>query len=258
MFLFYFQNNFTFNPNKIQLGAFSFFFSVIVTAQLPSYQATILKEFDNSVGIENTPLYSGVESLTEYRLANDEYHPYYVSSDFVVGSVFYNNAFFPEVNLKLNVYEDELLTKIKHELSRGVLILTKSKIDRFYILSKEFTFLAFAENGTEFEGYCEVLFESKNVMLLKKNNKKRYQIFREGSVFYEFKNVKSDYILKFLNRYYLIYKPNDFKTILPSFKDEFKLYFNKRLYKTNKDSHLISLASKMNNFYSKNKTIPIK
>ncbi|WP_343486167.1 hypothetical protein [Allomuricauda sp. d1] len=222
---------------------------------MPTYQATILKEFDDRVGIANTSLYNGIELAAKYRLANDEDHPYYGNQDFVNGSIFYDGSYFSDVKLKLNVYENELLTKIEHELSSGTLILIKNKVDRFYMYSKEYTFLNFKENGVDFEGYCEVLFESKNMVLLKKYNKKRFQLLREGNVFYEFKNAKSQYILKFLNSHYLIKNPSDFKNIFPEFKEEYRLYFNKRLYKNDKDSHLVSLVGKMNDFYRKQREI---
>ena len=93
--------------------------------------------FDQEVGVANTALYQGVVYTEKYRTINGNTQ-YYKTRDFLKGSVCYEGQCYYDLNLKYDVYEDQVLLKLIGKAGGGTVQLFKDKIESFQINGSDF------------------------------------------------------------------------------------------------------------------------
>lgn len=208
-------------------------------SQNQSDKATSYNWFDAIVGVENTGLYNGTEYQKQYRTkeGNDEF---YKTSDFVEGSIVYDQQHYYNVYMLYDVYKDEIIVRLSTQSSLDIIQLIKEKIESFSINNKLFVRVSNNEN----QGFHEVLFKSNYLTLYKKHIKQRVQRSDEDFAYYVFKD-KKNYIIKYNHNYYTIKSKSDFFKIFPEQKKDINSFYktNKTLFKSDYDLFLNKLSN---------------
>lgn len=207
--------------------------------------------FDNIVGIENTDLYQGEIYIQKYRTINNK-TPFYYSIDFLKGYVIYNGQPYHNLELKYDVFEDQVLLKLNSTKSvEKTIRLNWDYIDEFEVLGRKFVkLLPDSTTNLNYYGFYENLLQFSSFSMLKKNRKTRVKKYNQNSIYYEFVDSKSDYILYYKNNYHLVNSKNQFIEIFPQLKKEITLFYRtkKKLRLNNLDDFMIALIKKADNF----------
>lgn len=145
-------------------------------------------------------LYNGSD-YAEYQPTDDE-HPYFLSDDWVFGSVYYDGNLYEQTAMLYNIASDELITE--HYYTSNLMRLVTSKIQYFTLGSRKFVPL---KNESLTEGFYELLYngtskvyarhtkniqESIEAMEIHREfeEKTRYYVFKDGN-YIAIKNKKS-------------------------------------------------------------------
>ena len=150
---------------------------------------------------EQNQLYNGGDYL-DYRSLKDE-HPYYISEDWITGSVQYNHEQYDDVSLLYNIQTDNIITE---QPSSAVMIqLIRDKVQSFTMDGHQFVMIA--KNEDLSTGFYDQLCNG-NVKLYAKRikdfqetisgaelqrnfiEKNRYYLYKNGH-YYPVKNKKS-------------------------------------------------------------------
>ena len=204
--------------------------------------STYLNWFDNKVGIENTTLYKGIVYREAYRTINEKVK-FFNSAQWYDGSVVYSNQEFYNVQLKYDVYADQLILKQLDRLGGGALILFKSKISSFQIEDTKFVHIVGASTDSEIDGFYELLWTDTNIRLLAKHQKRDFVRKDRSAAYYEFVDDKKLYLLELDNNFYRINKKKEITDLFPELKKEVDDFYqkNKRLRSRDVDAFMISL-----------------
>src|SRR5687768_6744309 len=97
---------------------FFFFFTAAFAQQTPAYDTTFLqeavlnavKQYEASLA-EQSILYNGSEYAEPSRTEN-EYHPFFKSDDWLIGSVDYDGEQFTDIPLLYDLTGDKLITEL--------------------------------------------------------------------------------------------------------------------------------------------------
>ena len=182
--------------------------------------------YDAIVGVENTGLYVGYEYKDQYRIT-EEYHKFFQSHDFLKGSLTYNGQTYYEQQLKYNVFEDELIIKLKNRGGETVMQLIKDELDGFSINGHQFHKFKNIEDNSDTSGFYEVLKNYPQFRLLKKHSKRRIKKLDKNVVYYEYKERKHLYFILYDNVSYEVRSKKDFLNIFPEHKEELKNFNSK-------------------------------
>ena len=182
--------------------------------------------YDAIVGVENNGLYVGYEYKDQYRIT-EEYHKFFQSHDFLKGSLTYNGQTYYEQQLKYNVFEDELIIKLKNRGGETVMQLIKDELDGFSINGHQFHKFKNIEDNSDTSGFYEVLKNYPQFRLLKKHSKRRIKKLDKNVVYYEYKERKHLYFILYDNVSYEVRSKKDFLNIFPEHKEELKNFNSK-------------------------------
>lgn len=208
---------------------------------------TYYEWFDSKINRTNTGLYNGLEYVELYRTINER-HKFFNSSDFQVGTLVYDEEFYPNVELKYDLFDDQLLFNAGYNFSVPTIVLFKDKVQRFTLGSQQFLQVNSGSTTDEFKGYFEVLMEKSGILLLKKNKKKRFKRIRGKTIYYEFE-AEAYYVMHYKDAYYRIDSKKDIANVFPDHKDYINENFNSALRKNSSDqfwtNFLSNLADKL-------------
>ena len=204
--------------------------------------STYLNWFDNKVGIENTKLYQGIVYREAYRTVNDKVK-FFRSAQWYNGSVVYSDQEFYNIQLKYDIYGDQLILKQLDRLGGGALILFKSKVSSFKIEDTEFIHLKGFTADSEIDGYYELLWADTDIRLLAKHQKNDFVRKDRSASYYEFVDDKKLYLLDLDGNYYPVNKKKALTELFPELKKEIDNFYqkNKRLRSRDVDAFMISL-----------------
>ena len=229
-----------------------FFFIIFNTisfyGQTNSPQENYYKWFDAIVGVGNTDLYNGIQYKRSYNTINNN-HEYFLSSDFIKGTVLYNNQPYFDVYLKYDIHNDELIAQLPSIKSYNTIQLIQQKVASFSIDDHNFIKLS-AENVS---GFYEILFEDNNIKFYKKYIKTIKKHLDKDFAYYVFKE-KESYLLYYNNEYYQIKSKSNISKALPNLKKDINLFYknNENLRKTNYELFLSKLSSYLSKIISNN------
>lgn len=205
--------------------------------------------FDAQIGQENTGLFNGTRYREKYRLRN-EMHKFYVTSYFQKGNINYGGQSYYDIDVKYDLFEDQLIININTSSGSNILQLIKSKIQGFEMNDKVFVQI---KNGDLFkssepiDGFYEYLLENDLLILYKKHKKERLK-FLDGKVtLSEFKS-DNEYFLYHEKVFYSISKKSDWNKVFPDSKKLISTFYTDYDYllEENYDSFLMQLADKIN------------
>lgn len=231
------------STNLVSLLSIVFFSLHIGIAQNASVEPQYFNWFDNEVQRNNTSLFNGLEYIELYRTINDK-HKFYGTSDFQFGSVVYDGQFFDQVPLKYDLDADDLLLNVGYNYPYPILILIKSKVERFSLPGADF--IQVPENIEELKehGFYQILLENSLVSLLKKNFKKRFKRIRGSTLYYEFIQEVS-FAIKYDGTYYEISNKQDVVRIWPDQRDYINENYNNSLKKADEEIFWTNFFTKL-------------
>lgn len=212
----------------------SFIFSKLVTAQ----EAEVYKWFDNKLKYGQIGLFNGSENFTRHKIIGEN-HKFYISPNYVNGNLVYNDELYFDIEMKYDLYDDQLVIRLKKDKSLLSLRLINEKVQSFEIHGKKIIQL---KNKGIFIGFFEVLYKDENISVLKKYKKIRKEYSDKKILYSKFNSA---------NEYFVLSKSEDLKTVsksnlkklFPRKTKKINSYYRnkKNLKRINFDSFLIQL-----------------
>lgn len=223
------------------------FFSNIIDAQLDSQKIDLYDIFDNIIGQEASGLYNGIQYNNEFIIL-DEKHQFLDTSDFLEGSVHYNDQDYYNIYIKYDLFYDQIIIRPQNSSGSLAFKLIKPLVDGFSVNEKTFINVkAINQKTNEPLGYCEVLSETGLFILYKKSIKKASKKAKNDKVFYEF-NLSYSYHLKYKNVYSLVTTRSELISVFPNHKSIIKEYYKgyRQLLKSDPDTFIKLLLTRLN------------
>lgn len=201
---------------------FSLFLSSNLCGQVGTYETDYHNWFDSITRIENSEPHQGVVYVERHRTKGKK-TKFFPKPDFVLGSIVFDGQPYFDLNLKYDVYDDELLMRVDRRLGGSVLQLYKTKVDRFTIGGHDFTKI---DDSKIASGFYEVSLEKSFFCLLKKHRKNPIEQLGKKLIFYDFEDGKKECFLYYQQNYHPIKKVSDLTNLFPEYTEQLKS-FNK-------------------------------
>lgn len=199
----------------------------IVSAQSNNNES-VYNWFDKTIGKENLGVNNGAIH-TNYNLRLNDQNRYLDSNKFIIGNVNYDAQDYFDVNLKYDIYNDELILKPYGESDYISITLAKEKVKAFTIYNTKFVNLNL-ELPLEFsKGYYEENLMGKSFVFYIKHYKIKEEILKGNSVFTNYFYINK-FILFSENKFNKINSKSDILKLFPDYKREITNF-----YKTYKD-----------------------
>ena len=230
------------------LYAFFILFTSITYAQGSDPESSYYKWYDEIVGIENTPLFNGVEYIEGYKTTREN-HKFFINQSFYQGAVHYNGQTYYDISLKYDIYEDELIANLESTAQKSLLQLIKSKVHSFTIEQHSFVNIINTDaSKLGIIGFHETLVKNELGTLYKKHRKKRIKKEDKRILYFEFLDIKSDYVALIDGNYYWLNNKNDFYDLFPGIKKDLKSFLNTNdaLRRSQKEQQLKALFNQAN------------
>ncbi len=204
------------------------FNSSFLFSQIKQEQKEYYNWFDEIVGIENTNLFIGLV-YKEKHIKLKENSNFFLSPEFLFGYVNYDGELYFDLEMKYDVYEQEILVKLQNRKSGYTVIkLIKDKVKEFIIDNHKFLKLDARDiDETNIFGFHEVVLKNDFLTVFEKHKKNKEELFFEGIIYDNFRKVKSDIVILYKDEYYKIKSKKDLLNIFPEFKKEINNLFSK-------------------------------
>jgi len=217
------------------------FFNISVQSQEKEYYIW----FDSQVGPQNTGLFNGSRYVEHYR-AKKGSHKFYIGPQFQKANITYFNQPYYDIDLKYDVYEDQLITNVTMANGSSIIKLIKDEVQAFTFGSINFRLIKDGDiykSSESISGFYEILMERRPFSLYKKHRKTRQEVLDQKIVYSLFKS-KNEYYIFLDGIYYRINKKSDWTKIFPDNKKEVNEYYNryKYLLKTDYKAFVLQLA----------------
>jgi hypothetical protein len=171
---------------------------------------------------ENQVLYNGRIWRNLYYLVQGD--QFLFSKEFLPGSLSINGKTFPNIFLKYDIFNDEILTPID---SGKILQLNKELVDSFSVIFQDikYRFTKLTEDPQKrFKSFVNVIYEGKSALYVKYNKKiDRSSIEAKADNFYQTSLI---YFVKD-KIVYTIFKKHDLYTILQEDKSQIRDFIKK-------------------------------
>lgn len=242
----------------------SFFYSLILILLLSASgellaQASSERDyynwFDAQIGIENTGIFNGIRYKELYRV-NDGKHKFYKSPEYLTGNLVYDGQPYYDIQLKYDLFEDELIIELQTSSGSSILKLLKDEVDAFEIDDRNFRHLRNTrvyKSNDRIDGFYEVLTEGTSMTLLKKHRKTRKKVLENRTVLSEFLNDDAYYVY-YQDLFYPIKNKNDLIKIFPGIKKQINDFYSgsKYLMKTDYDLFMIQVSERIDSALTSN------
>ncbi|MCH9659315.1 MAG: hypothetical protein K0U54_00230 [Bacteroidetes bacterium] len=212
--------------------------------------------FDAQVGIENTSLFNGAEYIEGYKTTRNQ-HKFFIDQTLYSGEVSYDGQVYYNINLKFDIYEDELIASLENKNKKTLLQLIKNKVDYFIIKDHHFIRIDNPEAiAKDVDGFHEIVAKYDLGILYKKHKKRRVKKEDKRIVYFEFYDTKSEFVFRYNDDYYKTTTKNDIYTLFPSIKKELKEFLsnNAVLRRAPKEQQFKALLNKANQLENERKT----
>lgn len=183
---------------------------------------SLYKEFDDTVGINNTKLSYGVIYKEKYRKKFRDNHNFFIDDSFKKGSVFYRGQLFNSVELKYELVDDFIVVKINNQEQQISIIPEKTLVKKFSINNTKFIY------SKDF-GFLEELLVRDEFSVLKKHQK-TVKENRDADYRYHTFRKKEKNILLFKNMFYEIDSKRDFYKIFPDKKKQITSFYKSNTF----------------------------
>ncbi|HLA55254.1 MAG TPA: hypothetical protein VK623_04100 [Flavobacterium sp.] len=204
--------------------------------------------FDNANGKENLAIYNGTLHVNLFRTLDKTNHMYYSKDEFVKGDVAYDGQFYYGVDLKYDIYKDELIVKPQNETYKSITLI-KQKTDSFFFYGKSFVNLSKKPNIPDFiKGYYEVSLDGNRFTFYIKYHKNVSEKIVNDANYSNFKEDDT-FILYYKNAYSEISSRKDLLAIFPEYKNKIKAFYsdNYSMDKANHTTFMENIMKYINN-----------
>jgi len=216
------------------------------------FEADYHNWFDSVTGIENSEPHQGVIYVERHRTKGKK-TKFFPEPDFVIGSIVFNGQPYFDLDLKYDVYDDELLMRIDRRLGGSVLQIYKSKVDCFSIGGHDFTKI---DNSKMKSGFYEISLEKPYFSLLKKHQKNPIEQLGKKLIFYDFEDGKKECFLYYRQNYHPIKKVSDLIGLFPEYSEQLKSFNKNQNSKADFDVQLEGLLEHLETLLNKEITKP--
>ena len=202
--------------------------------------------FDEIIGKSNSGIYIGIQYVEHYRTLNEN-HKFFINPNFSIGSVVYSDQPYYNLELKYDVFEDQLLLRNSDQPILPTIVLEKSKISSFDI--EGHNFINFPNNQEDEEapiGFVETIVSNDSITCYQKHQKQLRTRLNDKIRYFEFKNKNSFYIY-YKGEYYQINPKSSMTSIFPDYKIEIKALESqyKNIKKEDQVSYLKSVLDEL-------------
>lgn len=221
---------------SICLAAFCYLITNSIYCQTNSQNKAYLKIYDNYVGYNNNGLING-RSYLQQTLTIERSHLFFITPNFVNGSIIYKNQYFANP-LKYDIVNDLIIIKNIDNVKSYALSITSVFVNDFKIHKHHFVRLP-KHKDLELvyaNGFFEKIYQGNNIRFFIKHKKKPIEVLDYGVPRYKFKK-KELYLLYKNGHYYKISKQKHLKKAFPNLKKEINSFF-----RYNKDINTKSLV----------------
>lgn len=178
-------------------------------------------------------LYNGGD-YKEYRSINGE-HPYFLSSDWSIGSILYDGDRYDDVPLLYDLFTGKVITS--NMLNNRKMQLVDEKIKYFILDGHRFVHLrSTGKDNLPKEGYFEVIHDGQNTKAYSKHIKAYNETISGGSLYREFEYNVKYYILK-KGAYYPVKNNSSILRILADQKQNMKKFISTNHIRFKTDPH---------------------
>lgn len=203
----------------------------------------MLQTVDKIIGLENTKLYNGKRYFNTYK-ATENNHNFYKTPNSIKGNVVYNDAKFYNVNLKYDLFLDQLIFEPIGERRFINIELIRDKVSSFKLNNNNFINSKFIKaNNNTTTGYLEIIQTSPSLVLYAKRKKFVSSKIKNNSVLYLF-SEKSLFYLSYNNEFKEIQNTKSFRKLFVDYDDELKeiIKENKSRFKKDREGFYKFLA----------------
>lgn len=220
---------------------FLLIFSIDGFSQGHDSKANIYQWFDSQVGVENTRLFNGKEYIDRHRTINIKNK--FLAGGTGIGAVLYDGQWFPNLQMRYNVFDDLLLVQLESNLGNNILELIKQKIEQFTFNGLQFINVNPIQSNSPVTGFYEILFENPQLSILKKHAKSITEKRDRQVTYFEFEPIEGHYAFGYKNIHYLLRSRNDIINVFPELKEEITSYYkdNSRMLRSRPDDFYIGL-----------------
>lgn len=239
------------NEFSFRYFVFFLFIGIIsINSQTTSDLKDYYKLFDSIVGHGNIGIYDGTEHKVAYVTLKGN-HQFYFTSDYLVGNVIYDDQPYYDIQMKYDIFNDELIVKLPNGLAFIVIQLIKEKVNSFSLNNTQFNRITVINKENLVEenfGFYELLYQSDHLSLYKKHKKLRtYHLDKEFA--YNKFNYKSEYLIYYNDKYHDIKSKRTFIQLFPKSRKQINSFFNKNKILMKSDyelflTYLMKLLSK--------------
>lgn len=230
---------------KISVVILALFFNIHNIYSQNNSEVLTYNWFDKSIGIESLDIKNGLLHLNFDKTANNN-NRYYISNDFKIGTVNYNNQDYYDLFLKYDIYTDELILKPYDKSSTTQINLIKENITFFKIGEQKFVNLNQAKPFKT--GYYEETSIGKNIFLYTKYYKEKNKVIKDNFSSIEY-SQKNEFLLLKENKFYWVNEKNQIIKLYPDSKKNINNFYfsNKALKKNDNVLFMKNLMKYINN-----------
>lgn len=223
-------------------------------AQYKNQESNYYMWFDEVTGAENSNLYVGTLVVEEYVFFKDS-HKFFSSPEYLSASIVYGGEPYFDIDMKYDLYEDQVLLGLRSDVGLKMLRLVKDRIDEFVIGEHRFRKVdCQMDKSNNVNGFHEVLLETTLFSFLKKNSKQRYTRYEGNRIFHEFVS-DNKYNLEYNGSCFNIKGKKDIVKIFP----EYRSHINKNIVdsnrKVNKEQYLIKILQLVSDLAERKKEL---
>ncbi|MFM9988209.1 hypothetical protein [Flavobacterium sp.] len=224
-----------------------FFSSIDILFAQKNNNEALYNWFDSVISKENLAINNGPLHMNYDRTLNGQ-NRYLTSNNFTVGSLNYDNQDYFNVNIKYDIYQDELILKPSDESDYISINLIKENIKKFKIHDKNFVNLDNILPTKFLEGYYEENLVGKSFIFYIKHYKENKELLKDNGVFIEY-FYKNKYIIFHKNKFNTINNKSEIVKQFPDQKSKINDFYdlNKDLKKENELRFMETLMKYINN-----------
>ena len=214
-----------------------------------SEKELIYNWFDQQTGQESSVLYNGVQYINEYVIFNGK-HQFFDTDSFVEGEVTYDGHLFSGVNLKYDVFNDDLILAPFGSSGSFPFKLIRSKVQRFSFGQNNFVNVnqLITSPRNRNIGFCKLLQEGDSLHIYQKISKNLRERNKQGRVYYEFLQKESFYLF-YAGKVYPVDGKGNWIAIFPGQKELIKTFYqdNRKQLNTETELFYIRLSKQIDN-----------
>jgi hypothetical protein len=206
-------------------------------AQVQSAFAKAVKAYDNIIG-RNASVYSGIEYYSPQIGVGE--NPFFVDDYWELGSVVYDQSPFDSIELKYDIYYDQLIVEnFGLDGHPAPILLYKPKVQSFQLHGYDFIRIDSDSLSNLKSGYYNLMYNGAAAKLLIKRRKEKVQFSDINSIREEFQENDKYFIEKGGN-YYPVKKKKSVLRALDDKNKELKSFIksNGLNFKSNPDEQL--------------------